>query len=763
MQQLLPPCEIWKGGGWGASVRRPLLWLTIGFASGIVLGDWMGVTAVLGAAVLFAVSLSCRRELLTVCLLGCCLGAACLLVRTPVWPGEYGRVETQVRVQSVESRSQVTWLTVQVEQLGGQPIPFWNPLRARLAVQGGEYAPGDVLTGVINFEEPEQPLNPGQFDYAAYLRRQGILADAFINDPGSLQQEAAPQAGPAWLPRWLGQRAARVGGDAGELLGKLLLGSSAQGDWVEAWRTTGLAHVLSVSGLHVGLLLLLMRQLIVRLRFPARWHPAVLAAWLLIYGLIIGPRPAVWRAIIMAWVGLLAVATGRLRDWMTTLAAAALLILLYNPAYLFDVGFQLSFAATWGILALAPVLEQRLPGLPFRLERAIAVSLAAQAATLPLCVYYFYLLSPLALVFNLIVVPVLPLVLGLGLAYLVVPVLGDLLLPLLRLVLRLILLAVDWFATWPGASLSLGAVPWLLVALYLALLGSLPLERWRSWRKLLAPVCALCLVLLLTWQPLARWARNEYQFTVFGVGQGMASALHLPGGSAVLFDVGGGHTAVGENILVPALRYYGTRRIQAIYLSHLHDDHTLGLAAVLAAFPVDRIYIAAQSLQSPAYTELAAIADEHRVPLLTTNRGDLQRYGAARVTVLHPAHGPARVDENGDSLVLQLSWPEFSLLLPGDIGIAEEAELLPYLAGAPDLLVAGHHGSAGSNSQELLQALRPDYVIIPTGPNLYGHPSPAAISRLEQYSRVIWRTDQQGAVLVRIRPRQVLVRAWLDD
>lgn len=726
---------------------RPLVAVAVGFTLGILLASRFGMLLYCSLAILLVVSLlwTRRPDFLLPFLAAAVLGLVWFQVRSPLWPGEYGAVASEVRVVSVESASRSSQLTVRLLRLGGKTVPVWNRVLARLTLtEPHSIAPGDTLSGVINWREPGRPANPGEFSYGAYWRRQGTLANALISDLGTLEHN--PSCARSWsLRENLLQKASRLPGSTGELLSTLTLGTSP-GPWAESWRQTGLAHVLSISGLHIGLILVALLGFLRFFRLSTGWDNLIGAAFLLLYGYILGPKPAVWRAIIMALVGMLAVTNKRVRDWPSAVSLAAILLLFYNPYYLWDAGWQLSFAATIGLLWLSPLIRQHLPVLPWKLDLALSASLAAQLATFPLVLYHFYLVTPLSLFFNMAITPLLPVVLVLGLLFLLLPWVGDLLLPLLELLYGSLLRLVDWFARWPLASISPGAPPSALLLLYTLLLLALFFYRER-WRPYVAAALVVTCVLLLSWQPLLRFTSNTYNLCVLSVGQGSAAALHLPGGEAVLFDVGGGQESVGRQIIVPYLRYRGTWKIQSIYLSHLHDDHIQGLADVLAAFPVENLYLPAASRTSPALDQLLSLVEPYGVPIHFWTRGDTRWHMGLRVTALNPLPGSS-YDDNEDSLVLLLEWPNLRVLLPGDIGESESV-LLPVVPSDVDVFLVPHHGSAQSSREEFLRLLRPEHAIISVGAsNRYGHPAPSTLERLARYCQHVWRTDQHGAITI---------------
>jgi competence protein ComEC len=738
-------------------MRRPLPKIACSLAAGIALAEMLGFWAAVCAAgvCLSAIALARWRGWLANA--GWALGGVVwLLVMSPVWPGSYGKVDSSFTVRQVQRSGEWTSMTVSVRTLSGRRVPSWNRVNAVIYLQGESgFLPGDVLQGEVDWQQPALPMNPGEFNYHAYQRRQGVLATAFLPDSQGLRlvQERG-------LPRWqlrssLEKRALSLPGTAGELLATLLLGRPA-GDWALSWRQAGVAHLLAVSGLHVGLLLGLLVGLLGLVRLPRRWYPISSAILLVAYGCLVGPRPSVWRAIVMCLIGILATVTKRLRDWQSALAAAAILLLIYNPWFLFDAGWQLSFAAAWGVLALSPLVARHLHFLPRRLAQVVSAALAAQAATLPLVLYHFYLLTPLAIFSNLLLIPMFPVLLAVGVLYLCcAPLFTRVIACLYQAILRL----VDWLAEIPAMSFSTGQPPVPLVMLAVVLiflLWRLQSPRQRAW---LFTGWLTVILLALSWQPLSRFVLNRYQLSVLSVGQGVSTVLHLPGGKALLFDVGGAGDRVGENIIVPYLRHQGTLSVGGIFLSHFDHDHVCGLRAVLEAFSVEQIYVSHLADKQDWYGELTMLAETFDVPVDTLWAGDSLVEQALRISVLHPTAALAQ-SPNEDSLVLQLSWPNLQVLLPGDIGSYTEAAVLPRVKQPLDILLVAHHGSAGSSHEQWLSALRPTVSIISTGANRYGHPAPAALMRLHRYSGRVLRTDHSGAISVWTDLRRYRVREW---
>ncbi len=736
------------------AMRRPLVVWASGLGIGIVLAERFGPWAILLVGALWVLQPFTRTDWLVHMAAAALLGCLLMTWHTPVWPGSFGTYRLQGHITATGQTATSKSAVIQVSQWAGRNVPWWNPVKVRIT-----YAKGTPqLGGRVDLELTMRPLpqadNPGEFAYGQYLQRQGILAVASIEELPT----TADYGRKSPIRQLLLARAQQLGGNAGELLSTLLLGGSP-GKWADAWRQTGTSHILAVSGLHVGLLFLLLERLLALCRLPQKPRLILGGLMLLGYGLLIGFRPSVWRAIIMALVGLVAILTGRMKDWPSAVALAALLLLLLNPNLLFDAGFQLSFAATISLFTIAPRLKALLPVLPWQLDTAISASIAAQVATLPLVLYHFHLLSPFALVANMLLLPILPLVMALGLLWIVLP--WPLLIrPVVLFMFNAMLWLVNWMSNWPLVSFSPGAAPVWLAVCYVILLAILLIKPWPGLQHILTSVWVFSLVLLVSWHPLIRGLSGQHQLAVLSVGQGSASALHLPGGEALLFDTGGSDDSAGDWTIVPYLRWRGTWKVRTVYLSHLHADHCIGLEAVLDAFPVGKVVIPRSGLGTDAYVALLELCQRYRTKVETMVAGEDHRYGLLSVESIHQGADDATSDENTGSLVLQLEYQQFSMLLSGDIGMAEERSILPYITSPLDVLLVAHHGSATSSAAEFLSSLQPEDSIISTGPNRYGHPAPAVLERLSLFGSKTWRTDKHGAILINTNGGEYHIKSW---
>ncbi|MEW6193096.1 MAG: DNA internalization-related competence protein ComEC/Rec2 [Bacillota bacterium] len=650
---------------------------------------------------------------------------------------------------------------------------------------------GDLLRVKGFLYPPQAEGNPGEFDYAAYLSRRGIGVLVYARPEGITRLGHGvpnPLVVPAlWLKGRLFTILDRVfPPEQSALVKGIAFGTRAAIDPAvnEAFIETGVVHILSVSGLHVGLVLGFVLGLarLVRLRPGATLLFAVLA--LLFYDLMVGADPPVVRATVMAVLLLWAKCLGRERDWPTALAVAALIILLANPLAVEDPGFQLSFAATWGILYLGPVLVDLLRragtrwGLAIKpaLAWGLAVPLGAQLGTLPLVALHYGLVSPVALLANIVAVPMTGFILLFGI---LAAVFGLLFLPLGEILaapaafgLDLFLYLVRFFQSLPGAVLYVPAFPWTLVLLWYGLLYLLVRK---ATGKPLTPAgsasaglgswlarAAVFALVVLAWLGLFRWldaGERTLRVDFIDVGQGDSALIRTPGGGTLLVDAGGwpgelaGELVDGAGMrVVRYLRREGVRRLDVLVLTHPHEDHCGGARAIVERIPVRLVVVPPlEPGVDDAFDRLLAFLREKGVPVSTAKAGDSIRLDpAVRIAVLAPfpplGRDPAAF--NDASLVLQASYKGKRFLFAGDVEEEGQHRLLQYGAELrSDVLKVPHHGSA-KFLPAFFEAVRPGYAVISVGArNRFGQPAPVAIQKLERLGTRVYRTDRDGAVV----------------
>jgi competence protein ComEC len=637
----------------------------------------------------------------------------------------------------------------EVSRVNGEP----RSGRVQLTIYGGAHAltAGQRVRARCRLHPAIGFRNPGGFDHAAALARQDVHVVASARPE---RFEVLDHPRPPWNVR-VRQRAlaaieAGLPPASAALLGGLVLGvrTDLPREMDQGFRTAGVYHVLAVSGFNVALLSTAVLALLALARVPPRLAALVAIVVVVGFGLVVGPQPSVLRAALMAVLVLAALLLERDVFVVNSLALAALVLLAARPGDLGDPGFQLSFAATAGIV-MAPVPRRRLPA-------ALAVSAAAQAAVLPIQLAHFNAVSIAGVIANLVVVPLAAVATVLGVAAIalewMIPAGATVLLDAAWPVVLAMRAAVALVAAVPGALVHLPAPPWPGVvawgaALALARLGWAVREsHWRAARRLggAASVLALVAVLVEVW-PIVRPPDGRLRVTVLDVGQGDAIVVEAPDGRVLVIDAGPGGSGrldTGERVVAPFLWNRGILRLAATVTTHDDVDHAGGMPALRRLFTVSEDWDAWAPGSGPRFI------------------------GGVVVTALAPpagagAHGPRR-RRNDEAVVLRLDHGLASFLLASDIGPAREAALV---AGGHPLqarvLKVSHHGARGSTTAAFLDAVRPAIAVISVGPrNSYGHPAPPTLARLAAAGAIVGRTDRDGAVILETDGRLLTVTRW---
>ncbi len=492
---------------------------------------------------------------------------------------------------------------------------------------------------------------------------------------------------------------------------------------IEGWRRSGLAHMLAVSGLHVGLVG--GSVWFVALAFGARLRTArtIVLVALPAYALVAGAPPSALRAALMGVVYLAARLAGRALRPLAAVLLAAVGLALADPVLVADPGFQLTVLITAALVRWAPGLAARLPG-PRWVAAAISVPAVAQLAALPLVVLHFRRMVPGAIVANLMA-PVLlaPLLAAAGMAVAGASIWAPLAVPALEMTAALdaLLWRIGWIGRAAGRITAEPGIVWVSV---ICLAGWLALQPARRGR--IGAAVWVGAGVLATFSPLRVTTATQAQVVLLEVPDGLA-ALVTAGRDAVLVDGGRGPDAC-----VRHLADLGVRRLDLVVATHTDSDHVEGLLEVIGSIDCGMVAIPAWARADPTLAPLVRRAGRHGVPVRAVARGSvLSARGTGVDIVWPPARRPPRT-ENERSLVVRMHVPgDRRVLVPADIGAATERRLASISPLDADVLVAPHHGSRGSTSDRLLDAVSPMVVLIPAGPyTTHGHPHAETLDRL---------------------------------
>lgn len=655
----------------------------------------------------------------------------------------------QERVQLLIDVDAVRWRGVRQTLAGRARINVNDPAERLELLQGERVSLWATL------RSPRGYASPGAFDVAADARRRGIHAHGFCKSASLVSRDGARAPGGlvARVAAW--RRSARrviveamPPGDEEGLVRAMVLGDRAglSSEASEAFRIAGTYHVLALSGAQVALVAGLLLMALRRLRTGPLPSALALAAAVSLYALFVGADAPVTRAALMAICLGLGKAVDLDADLANLLGVAGGALLVYEPSAIGDVSFQLSFAATLGILLLLRPLASVLPELPLRAQLAISVSLAAQAALLPALAAHFHRLAPAAIVLNLAAGPLSAAVLvsgfGLLLVHALLPPLSGFAADVAWAFAHGLLRSGDAVRALPWLDVRVPTPSFLEVAVYF--LGLALLVRGRRF----AGACALVAALASLLFGRSGEADGRLRLSVLDVGHGDALVLRSPSGRVLVVDAGPATRSfdLGEAVVGPFLWSLGVRRVGGMLLTHVDGDHVGGAPFLARAFKVAEVFEGIAPQRDPRYARLSQeLARPRRISL---RPGAIMAWDDVTLEVVGPPP-PRRLPKlarNDHSLVLRVRYRAVALLLMGDAGRAAEAVLPPRRA---DVLKVGHHGSATGTGAELLERTRPRLALVSVGPrNAFGHPSPEVLSRLAEAGARTLRTDRDGTLTV---------------
>jgi competence protein ComEC len=674
--------------------------------------------------------------------------------------------------------------------------------QARLTVLGEmpELAYGDEVRGTFRLRRPRAFDNPGGFDYPAYLATQGIFLEGWTREPVETVPASRGSALMAFVFRLRALLLRRLDGampppEAG-LLKATVLGdrSGLSPEMNQAFLDSGTYHILAISGLNVSLLAGALFGLFRLLRASPRWAALASALLVTLYAALAGGSASVVRAAVMADVYLLAVILDRRADLLNTLALSALALLWWNPRFLFDVGFQLTYLATLGIVLALPRCEAALARHPRPIRwglESVVITLAATVMTLPILATAFNRVALVGVLANLPIVPLSGLITGLGTAASAALLVTPAGLPWLNQVnawlVDLLFALARWFAAWPWSTLRIYTpTPGMLLAYYgvvaawiaggPAVHPSAPAPgragrgRWCRW---LAVACGLLLLTQVILRLHPPRSASGVRLTLLDVGQGEAIFLRLPGERRMLVDAGGlpgGRFDVGARVVAPFLLHEWVGHLDVLVLTHAQEDHIGGAPAILRGFSVGEVWSPDVPSRSVTFLWIQEYLRHQRIPhRIVSADSPALRWGEAGVQVLHPLARPTRTGWGGraprsrpnePSLVLRVGIGDRALLLTGDIEREGEAVLLRRgEAIRAQVLKVPHHGSRSSSGTAFIQAVRPELALVSVGyGNRFRHPHPEVVARYRAAGVRLMRTDTDGAITVEMTADGV--RAW---
>ncbi len=653
--------------------------------------------------------------------------------------------------------------------------------------------PGDrLILRNVSVENLPERRNPGQFDYGKFLADRGIMGVIQVGRESTIGSvERGGRSIVSFLYNIREKFTRRIEyllpGQTAAFLTAILLGEKAgiSPDIKSDFQNSGVAHVLAISGLHVSFVVLLIYILISVFPVSFRWHNLLTILVLTFYAFLTGANPPVIRATLMVSIYMLGIILERKPNIYNTVFTAAFVILLFSPNQLFSVGFQFSFLAVLSILffynQLQPLEKRILQRLPAGragiwadrgLVKPFLVSLAAQLGTIPLMAIYFHKIPLISFVLNLVVIPLAGLVVPAGILVLAISYLSfglaNLVGEFLHAVIQILFFIVHQAANLPLAYIQLTKVSVSEILLYLLLLGLAFGWYKSSFAQLRKPAVAFAAILFF-WIMLPQDSPPELM--MLDVGQGDASMVRTASGKILLFDAGPSYSNMdsGEDVILPALQYWGSLHIDKLFISHPHADHFGGLFSLTHLVSIDTVYLPDVKTHYHLQDSLLSRLQKNRIPFRFVEAGCKIRVDDfTRIYIYSPFSPdlkPASTSGssiNNTSLVFLLKMKKNGIVFTGDAERVIENKLTGWADMLKaDVLKVAHHGSSSSSSEAFLNLVSPQFALISVGRNnKYGHPSPSTINRLRGLGYHVDRTDRDNAVIMRLVNQKWRIVNW---
>lgn len=783
-------------------IRRPMLFAACAAAAAVMLSFYAGsAAAAIGAAMLSAWLIfhgneraagnqprSKSRRAAWLFLVCFCLGALAywhedrLLAREAdslCGSSLLGEI-TDCTEKTSRSGDPCLQLTIKTEQ-GLVAARYYerDPDGAGQSYRNGEQAlEGCVAELTGELKEPGGRRNPGCFDYALYLKSLGITktvtCDAmtvhpcrpFAAAPRSFIRNRVCKVRESFLRRLAG----RTDRQTAAMMRAIMFGDKGGLDeeMLETFQKNGTAHILAVSGLHIGIIYAFILKL---WRGRRRWaFFGFNMTFFILYAAAAGFSPSVTRAVVMVLLHTLAGIRGWRYDLSSAAFAVALAVILRNPFMLFNTGFQMSFLAVLTLTLILPYIRRFYTGV-------FLASLAVQIGLGPFILYQFNYFSFLTVLINVPVVALAGLIVPAGLAAMVFEETGFYARGIAdEAVQALCRIMAELNEAGQAGGISTAQIPspplWCMAFYYAALLlfateeGRLALIRAAHKGKYVLKTVLLILLVSAAFQAFASDGFSKCDITFVDVGQGDCMHLRIDDGSRllrkhnayhVLID-GGGRDGfdVGKQILRPYLLKNGVGKIDLAIVTHLHNDHYDGIRSLCRMGMVERlcVYEGYKTEEKQILSECSLERDD----LIYAAAGDVFTLGDASFTMLAPPAltdseyarlSEEEEDENKKSLLIKTEYHEVTVMMTGDIGEeGEQAVMVNHREQLDcDILKVGHHGSRTSSCEQFLDAVSPAVAVIQVGENnMYGHPSPETLQRLSDTGASVYRNDRMGAI-----------------
>lgn len=634
-----------------------------------------------------------------------------------------------------------------------------------LNVERGQFNIGDFYKFQGKLRAPLEATNPSQFDYARYLRNFDIFtvfyADNFdykkINKHLPLKWKFL-QATNNIRNQVIQTHSKCLKSPNLELLGGIVFGDDAVStpeDIKESFKHSGLLHILAASGMNVALIYGIWFFILRRFKVPFNLTVSSGIFIVIFYSIMAGLGPSVVRAAIMLIFVLIGKLIDRDAHSISLLSFVALLMLVYNPAYINDVGFQLSFIVTFGLLVMTPVVFEKNNGIPNWIKGAVFVPIIAQIWVAPIQMYYFNSFSLYSVLANIAILPFITVISFGGFISAVLALIKPISSQIcfifdvcLNPFLNCLVWISDYFANLPHSLIQTPQPNgWQILLYYGIILLSVLLIKLGKNKKPLIWLSSLLFVLIFSCIPFK--SHSFFETIFFDVGNADAILIKTPKDKYFLIDSGkigykGGKTQA-KMVILEYLKDKGVKNIEGLIITHFDSDHAGGACDLINNLNIKTVYVNSLEDKSNLARKIYQCAKGN--VKLTQNNQMIYQEGKLTFKTFF-ANLKKEEFENENSIITLVSDGNFDEIFMGDAGVIAFNEVKTYLPQKIEVLKVGHHGAKNVVDKAFLDRVNPDFSIISTGINNYGHPNVVTLNLLENHGSKILRTDYQGAIKI---------------
>lgn len=618
---------------------------------------------------------------------------------------------------------------------------------------------GDSLYIEGEFKQPEEARNYKGYNYKQYLKTKKIIGTVELEKAKILKSSNGSFIHN--IQKYIKDtRNGTLTDEEGNLLLAILLGDKDKlsEDIQESFKTSNLSHMLAVSGAHVSYIILGLTYVLQNSIIGKKNGKIVCIFFLLVFMAITNFTPSVTRACIMAVLTLFSGIIYRKSDVYTNISVAALITLIFNPYSLLDLGFQLSYGGTIGIIIFIKRIQEKKSNSKVinYIKQMALVSIYANIIIIPIMMYHFNTVSFTFIISNIMASPILGIIVITGFLFIIASITVK---PLTRLIaifikpILSILIKISQICSKLPFSNILVVTPYMfnVISYYAIILYCIKSKKNNKCKII---ICLLIVLILINF--IIYIFPQKLRIFFIDVGQGDSTLIITPDKKTVLIDGGGSDSFdVGKKVLLPYLLDRRILKIDYVLISHFDTDHCGGILTIMEKVKVKNIIISEQAEHSENYERFKKLMIHKKIRLIEVKKWDKIKIGRySEFKILFPTSRLLSENPlNNNSIVAQFNYNNFKMLFTGDIEKLAEQQILKAEKAEirADILKVAHHGSKTSSIPEFIKAVKPKIALIGVGKNnTFGHPNQQTIKNLENIKCRIYRTDLQGEIIIKI-------------